>query len=50
LWTEDFEGSFAMADGTVRKFAGIIPSIKLRLHDYLIVELKNLRVLPGTFS
>ena len=50
LWTEDFERSFAMADGTVRKFAGMIPTVKLRLHDYLTVEIKGLRVLPGTFS
>ena len=50
LWVEDFDGSFAMADGTVRKFAGVIPSTKIRLHDFLTVELKGLRVLPGTFS
>ena len=39
-----------MADGTVRKLAGVIPISKIRLHDFLMVELKNLRVLPGTFS
>ncbi len=39
-----------MADGTIRKFAGMIPTVKLRLHDFLTVEIKGLRVLPGTFS
>ncbi len=50
LWREDFNGVFAMADGTTRKFEGIIPKATLRLHDFLTVEVHNLRVLPGAFS
>ena len=44
------EGSYMMADGTKRKFAGKVSHVKLRIHDTLTVHVKDLRVLPGNFS
>ena len=39
-----------MADGTRRQFAGKVSDVKIRIHDYLTLHVKNLRVLPGKFS
>ena len=50
LFVEPFEGSYMMADGTKRKFAGKVSHVKLRIHDTLTVHVKDLRVLPGNFS
>ena len=47
---EPFDGSYMMADGTRREFAGRISHVKIRIHDYLTIHLKDLRVLPGNFS
>ena len=50
LFVEPFSGTYMMADGTRREFAGKVNKVKIRIHDFLTVHLKDLRVLPGTFS